>query len=46
LYIQVFNLFNTIKLNTFVGNQLSLYFGTAISAALPRRLELGISLSL
>ena len=46
LYLQVFNLFNTTNLNSFVGNQLSPYFGTATSAAPPRRIELGASLLL
>jgi len=45
LYAQVFNLFNTTNLNTFVGNQLSPYFGQATSAAAARRIELGASLS-
>jgi hypothetical protein len=45
LYVQVFNLFNTTNLNAFVGNQLSPYFGTATSAAPPRRIELGASIS-
>jgi hypothetical protein len=45
LYLQVFNLFNTVNLNQFVGNQLSTYFGTATSAAPPRRIEIGASLS-
>jgi hypothetical protein len=45
LYVQVFNLFNNVNLNSFVGNQLSPYFGTATSAAPARRIELGASLS-
>ncbi len=45
LYVQVFNLFNTTNLNTFVGNQLSPYFGTATSAAPPRRVEVGVVVS-
>ena len=45
VYVQVFNLFNTANYNAFVGNQLSPYFGTATSAAPPRRLEIGASLS-
>jgi hypothetical protein len=45
LYVQVFNLFNTTNLNTFVGNQLSEYFGRATSAAPPRRIELGATVS-
>jgi hypothetical protein len=45
LYVQVFNLFNTVNLNQFVGNLQSPYFGTATSAAAARRIELGASLS-
>jgi len=45
LYVQVFNMFNTTNLNGFIGNQLSPYFGTATSAAPPRRVELGLSIS-
>ena len=45
LYVQAFNLFNTANLNGFVGNQLSPYFGSATSAAPPRRVELGASVS-
>lgn len=45
LYLQVFNLFNTANYNAFIGNQLSPYFGQATSAAPPRRLEIGASLS-
>jgi hypothetical protein len=45
LYVQVFNLFNATNLNQFVGNELSTYFGTATSAAPPRRIEIGASLS-
>jgi hypothetical protein len=45
LFAQVSNLFNTTNLNGFIGNQLSPYFGRATSAAAPRRLELGASLS-
>ncbi len=45
LYAQVSNLFNTTNLNTFVGNQLSPYFGRATSAAPPRRIEVGASIS-
>jgi hypothetical protein len=41
----VFNLFNTTNLNTFVGNQLSEYFGRATAAAPPRRIELGATVS-
>jgi Carboxypeptidase regulatory-like domain len=45
LYLQAFNLLNTTNLNQFVGNRLSTYFGTATSAAPPRRIEIGASLS-
>jgi hypothetical protein len=45
VYMQVFNLFNTTNLNTFIGNLRSPYFGTATSAAPPRRIEIGASLS-
>jgi hypothetical protein len=45
IYLQVFNLLNTTNLNQFVGNRMSDYFGTATSAAPPRRIEIGASLS-
>jgi hypothetical protein len=45
LYAQVFNLFNRTNLNQFIGNLRSPYFGQATSAAPPRRIELGASLS-
>jgi len=45
LHLQVFNLLNTANYNTFVGNQLSPYFGQPTSAAPPRRIEIGASLS-
>ena len=45
LHVQVFNLFNTANYNAFVGNQQSPYFGNATSAAPPRRVEVGVSLS-
>lgn len=45
LYVQVFNLFNTTNLNGFIGNLRSDFFGTATSAAPPRRIELGASLT-
>jgi hypothetical protein len=45
LYLQVFNLLNTANYNAFIGNQLSTYFGQATSAAPPRRIEIGASLS-
>ena len=45
LHVQVFNLFNTANYNTFVGNLLSPYYGQPTSAAPPRRVEIGASLS-
>jgi Carboxypeptidase regulatory-like domain len=45
VYLQVFNLLNTANYNQFVGNQLSPYFGQPTSAAPPRRIEIGASLS-
>jgi hypothetical protein len=33
-----------VNYNTFIGNQLSPFFGTATSAAPARRMELGFSL--
>jgi len=45
LYAQMTNLFNTTNFNQFVGNMLSPYFGRATSAAPPRRVEIGASLS-
>lgn len=45
VYAQLFNLLNTTNLNGFVGNLLSPYYGTATSAATPRRIELGLSIS-
>ena len=45
LYIQAFNLFNRTNLNQFVGNLQSPYFGSATSAAPPRRIEIGANLS-
>jgi len=45
LYVQVFNLFNTVNFNQFVGNQMSPYYGTPTSAAAARRIELGLSLT-
>jgi hypothetical protein len=44
LYAQITNLFNYVNYNTFIGNQLSPFFGTATSAAPARRMELGFSL--
>jgi hypothetical protein len=43
-YAQITNLFNYVNYNTFIGNQLSPFFGTATSAAPARRMELGFSL--
>jgi hypothetical protein len=45
LYLQVFNLLNTANYNAFIGNQQSTYFGQPTSAAPPRRIEIGASLS-
>jgi Carboxypeptidase regulatory-like domain len=45
LYLQVFNLLNTANYNAFVGNQQSYYFGQPTSAAPPRRIEVGASLT-
>jgi hypothetical protein len=45
IYLQVFNLLNTANYNTFVGNLLSPYYGQPTSAAPPRRIEIGASLS-
>jgi hypothetical protein len=45
VYLQVFNLLNTANYNVFVGNRLSPYFGRPTSAAPPRRVEVGASLS-
>ncbi len=44
LFINVQNAFNNVNYNAFIGNQLSPFFGTATSAAAPRRIELGFSL--
>ena len=43
-YAQASNPFNHVNYNTFVGNQLSPFFGRATSAGPARRLELGMSL--
>lgn len=45
LYANIQNLFNRTNLNGFVGNQLSPFFGTATSAAPPRRIEIGAMIS-
>jgi hypothetical protein len=43
-YANLQNAFNNVNFNTFIGNQLSPFFGTATSAGAPRRVELGFSL--
>ena len=43
-YAQISNLFNYVNYSTFIGNQLSPFFGTATNAAPARRMELGFSL--
>lgn len=45
LYVSAQNLFNRTNYNTFVGNMLSPFFGTATSAAPARRLEVGATIS-
>ena len=45
VYVSVQNLFNRTNFNTFVGNQLSPYFGAATSAAPARRMEVGATVS-
>jgi len=42
LYARAFNLFNRVNFGNFSGNLRSPFFGTATSAAAPRRVELGI----
>ncbi len=44
LYANIQNAFNNVNYNTFIGNQLSQFFGTATSAQAPRRVEVGFSL--
>ncbi|HUQ86746.1 MAG TPA: TonB-dependent receptor [Vicinamibacterales bacterium] len=44
LFLNVQNAFNNVNFNTFVGNQLSDFFGRATSAGAPRRVEVGFSL--
>jgi hypothetical protein len=44
LFVNIQNAFNNVNYNAFIGNQLSPFFGTATSAAAPRRVELGFSL--
>ena len=43
-YAQISNLLNYVNYNTFIGNQLSSFFGEATSAGPARRIELGMSL--
>ena len=38
------NLFNYVNYNTFIGNQLSPFYGKATSAGPARRIELGVSI--
>jgi hypothetical protein len=44
VYAQVSNLFNNVNYGTFVGNQLSPFFGRATSAQPARRMEVGLTL--
>ena len=44
LFLNVQNAFNNVNYHAFIGNQLSQFFGTATSAAAPRRVEVGFSL--
>ncbi|MEP6782647.1 MAG: TonB-dependent receptor [Acidobacteriota bacterium] len=44
IYANIQNAFNNVNFNTFIGNQLSPFYGTATSAGAPRRIELGFSL--
>ena len=46
VYAQLSNVFNYVNYNTFVGNQLSPFFGQATSAGAPRRVDVGLSLGL
>jgi len=43
-YGQISNLFNYVNYNTFIGNQLSPFYGEATSAGPARRIELGVSI--
>ena len=45
LYANFQNLFNRTNLNSFIGNQLSPFFGSATSAGPARRMELGATIS-
>ena len=42
-YAQISNLFNNVNYNTYIGNIQSPYFGTATSAGMARRIEIGAS---
>ncbi len=44
LFLNIQNAFNNVNYNAFIGNQLSPFFGTATSAAPPRRIEVGFSI--
>jgi hypothetical protein len=44
VFLNIQNAFNSVNYNAFIGNQLSPFFGTATSAAAPRRVEVGFSL--
>jgi hypothetical protein len=44
-YVNFQNLFNQTNLNSFSGNQLSPFFGTATSAGAARRVEVGATIS-
>jgi hypothetical protein len=44
VFLNVQNAFNNVNYNTYVGNQLSQFYGTATSAQAPRRVEVGFSL--
>ena len=45
LYVNFQNLFNQVNLNSFSGNRLSPFFGTATSAGPARRVEVGATIS-
>ncbi len=44
-YVNIQNLFNRTNLNSFSGNELSPFFGTATSAGPARRIEVGATIS-
>jgi hypothetical protein len=44
VFLNIQNAFNNVNYNAFIGNQQSEFFGTATSAAAPRRIEVGFSL--